>query len=302
MDAAEDMEQTTEHQLDFSLDAHRELVKILNALGNEDTLAIFIYAADEIHSSQQAIRTLGLSSKRYYSRIKDLLDTKLITKEKGAYRHTALGKYFYKLEAGLETVLENRDRLELINEIGKAGTLSREEAQGIADALSINNLIGDSIGHAKIVDTFEKAVYNVINFIDSAEESIHFASKYADIRVSEACINAIGRGVEAFFVVENQEQYANALKILKPMIMNPKYLKIVVQYLRAPQMNVKHIDLPYTFLVVDEKKSMIEVPKPFTNKFSLSIFFENENFSRKLVENFNALWERGSEVQDKISF
>ncbi len=152
------------------------------------------------------------------------------------------------------------------------------------------------------MDTFEKAVYNVINFIDSAEESIHFASKYADIRVSEACINAIGRGVKAFFIVGNQDQYSNALKILKPMIMNPKYLKIVVQYLRAPQMNIKYIDLPYTFLVVDEEKSMIEVPKPFTNDFSLSIFFENENFSRKLVENFNDLWESGSEVLDKIDF
>ncbi len=302
MDAAEDVEQTTEHQLDFSMRAHHELVKILNALGNEDALAIFIYAADEIHSSQEAIRTLNLSSKRYYSRIKDLLDTKLITKEKGAYRHTALGKYFYKLRTGLETVLENRDRLELINDIGKAGTLSREEAQGIAEALSVKNLIGHSIGQAKIVDTFEKAVYNVINFIDGAEESIHFASKYADIRVSEACINAIGRGVKAFFIVGNQDQYSNALKILKPMITNPKYLKIVVQYLRAPQMNIKYIDLPYTFLVVDEKKSMIEVPKPFTNEFSLSIFFENENFSRKLVENFNDLWESGSEVLDKIDF
>ncbi len=161
-------------------------------------------------------------------------------------------------------------------------------------------MMGDRIYQAKIVDTFEKAVYNVLSFIDGAEKSIYFASKYFDIRVSQACMNAIERGVDTYFLVGNPNQISYALQLIRPIITNPKYLKMIVQYFKSPQMNIKYIELPYTFLVVDEKKSMIEVPKPFTNIFSLSIFFENELFSQKLVENFDKLWENASDVNNKL--
>lgn len=301
MDASVEAEEIPEVPLDVSMGAFHDLVQIMNALGNEDALAIFIYAADGISSSKDAIRTLRLTQKRFYSRLKDLMEVKLVSKVDGEYRHTALGKYFYNMKNKLEPVLENRDRLELIDKIGQVGSLSNKEAQRIAEVLALDELIGDRIHQAKIVDTFEKAVFNVINFIDNAQNSIYFASKYFDIRVSQSCMNALERGVDTYFLVGDSNNLTNAMQMIKPLLSNPRYLKMIVQYFRAPQMNIKYIDLPYTFLVVDERKSMIEVPKPFTNIFSLSIFFESELFSQKLVENFKMLWENASEVNDKLN-
>ena len=300
MSTAADTEQVPEYPLEISVNAFQDLVKILNALGNEDALSIFLYAADGIRSSKDAIRTLRLTQKRFYSRLKDLIDVKLVAKVEGEYRYTALGKFFYNMKTKIEPVLENKERLELIDKIGQVGSLSNKEARRIAEVLAIDELMGDRIYQAKIVDTFEKAVYNVLSFIDGAEKSIYFASKYFDIRVSQACMNAIERGVETYFLVGNPNQISYALQLIRPIITNPKYLKMIVQYFKSPQMNIKYIELPYTFLVVDEKKSMIEVPKPFTNIFSLSIFFENELFSQKLVENFNKLWENASDVNNKL--
>lgn len=302
MSVASETGQVTDNPLEVSTTAFNDLVKILNALGNEDALAIFIYSENGIKSSKDAIRTLGLTQKRFYSRLKDLMDVKLISKIEGEYRYTALGKYFFTLKKSIEPVLDNKERLELIDKIGQAGSLSNKEAQRIAEVLSIDDLLGQRINQAKIVDTFEKAVYNVINYIDNAEKTIHFASKYADIRVSQACMNAMERGVETSFLVGNLDQFTSALKMIKPIIANPSYLKMIVQYLKSPQMNIRYVDLPYTFLIVDAKQSMIEVPKPFTNIFSLSIFFENELFSMRLIENFELLWENAAEVNDRLQF
>lgn len=302
MSVASESDQVPDYPIDFSRTAFTDLVKILNALGNEDALSIFLYTENTIKSSKDAIRALGLTQKRFYSRLKDLIDVKLITKVEGEYRYTALGKYFFNLKRTIEPVLDNKERLELIDKIGQVGALSNQEAQRIAEVLSIDDLLGYKINQAKIVDTFEKAVYNVLNYIDNAEKSIHFASKYADIRVSQACMNAIERGVETYFLVGNLNQFTSALQMIKPIIANPSYLKMIVQYLKSPQMNIRYIDLPYTFLIVDTRQSMIEVPKPFTNIFSLSIFFENEIFSARLIENFDLLWENASEVNDRLQF
>lgn len=300
MDASAEAEEIPDYPLEVSMGTFHDLVNIMNALGNEDALAIFIYTADGIQSSKDAIRTLHLTQKRFYSRLKDLIDVKLISKVDGEYRHTALGKYFYNMKNKIESVLENKERLELIDKIGQVGSLSNKEAQRIAEVLAIDELMGDRVYQARIVDTFEKAVYNVLNLIECAEKSIYFASKYFDIRVSQACMNAIEKGVETYFLVGNPNQISSALQLIRPIITNPKYLKMIVQYFKSPQMNIKYVELPYTFLVVDEKKSMIEVPKPFTNIFSLSIFFENELFSQKLVENFKDLWENASDVNNKL--
>jgi hypothetical protein len=66
-------------------------------------------------------------------------------------------------------------------------------------------------------------------------------------------------------------------------------------------MNVRFIELPYTFLIVDGRQSMIEVPKPFTDVYTLSIFFENEQFSMKLMENFDLLWDNASEIDGLLA-
>jgi predicted transcriptional regulator len=293
-------EQIPDYPLDVSIDAFYELVKILNALGNEDALAIFLYAADGIPSSKDAIRTLQLTQKRFYTRLKDLIDVNLINKVEGEYQHTALGKFFFNMKKRVEPVLENRERLELIDKIGQAGSLSNKEAQRIAEILSLDELTGDRVYQVKVVDTFEKAVYNVINFVENAETSIYFASKYFDIRVSQSCMSAMERGVDTYFLVGSENNITSAVKMIKPLLTNPKYLKIVVQYLKTPKINIRYADLPYTFVVVDEKRSMIEVPKPFTNEFSLAIFFDSDVFSQRLVDNFKILWENASEVIDKL--
>lgn len=296
MGATSETTQNQRYPLNISESAFTEIVKITSTLGNADALALFNYAGNGIKNSKDAIRTLGLTQKRYYSRLKDLVDANLIAKVDGEYRHTALAKYFYDMKDKIETVIDNKERLRLVDRIGQAGSLSSEEAQRIAEILSIDDLIGFQVDRAKIVDMFDTAVKNVIKYIDNAEKSIHFASKYMDIRVNQACINTKERGIEAYFLIGNIDQFKKSLNML-----GLRERAILIQSFGSFDMNVRFIELPYTFLIVDGRESMIEVPKPFTDVYTLSIFFENKHFSLKLMENFDLLWDSASEIDGLLA-
>ena len=201
----------------------------------------------------------------------------------------------------MEGVLLNKDKLVIMNQLNRSKNISDKERKELMELFSIDQLVGESVNKIKLVNSFEEAVHNVLSLVENAEKSIQFCSKYSDIRVSQACMNAMERGVDTYFIVGDQDQFEYAFKMIKPMITNPTYLKMILQFLKSPQMNIKYIDIPYTFLIVDGTKSMIEIPKPFTNTFSLSLFFDDEILSKRMVENFNILWENGAEVHDSIN-
>jgi hypothetical protein len=50
-------------------------------------------------------------------------------------------------------------------------------------------------------------------------------------------------------------------------------------------------------MIIDGKYAMLEVTKPFTNTFSLSFFFNSELLCKKLMDNFNTIWNNASEIK-----
>ena len=71
--------------------------EIIDALSHEDAIKIFIYAKDGITNSTMAIKKLGLTQKRYYTRLKQLLEAGLLEKREDGYWHTVLGNILYQL-------------------------------------------------------------------------------------------------------------------------------------------------------------------------------------------------------------
>ncbi|MFB0543351.1 MAG: hypothetical protein ACETVR_01090, partial [Candidatus Bathyarchaeia archaeon] len=54
--------------------------EIIDALSHEDALRIFIYAKEGITNSTVAIKKLELTQKRFYTRLKQLLDAGVLEK------------------------------------------------------------------------------------------------------------------------------------------------------------------------------------------------------------------------------
>jgi len=281
-----------------------DMEKVFSAVANKDAIKIFCAAKRGIKSSTQAIKELGLTQKRYYTHLKNLIDVGLIEKFDGTYQHTTLGKICFKLGEVFENALSHQDRLDLVDRLYKAKNISLEETEEIMRAiLKDTNIIpgeriADLLGPVRMADTWEKVVYDVIEYIDNAEESIYFATQYLDMRVVEALLRAAKRGIKMRFLVGEEQNVTTAVQLLlRSLLTHPKTLKFIFQFVNSPELQLRYIKLPYTFIVVDGRYSMVEVAKPYTKAFSLAFFFHNKRLSERLLESFETLWERGSEIK-----
>lgn len=298
MDQTSEEESIPDYPIDVSMEAFADMVKILDALGNEDSLAIFLFAQEGIQSSKDAIQVLGLTQKRFYSRLKDLLENKLLEKVEGEYRHTLLGKIVYDMGISLETILKNQEKLKIMNQMSKAKDLTDNERKELMHIFNID--ISSPLKGARMVDSFDELVSITVNMMEGADEEIMMATQYIDQRVIDTGFKVIEKGVKIKGIVAQPDQFTHIMKILLSIISNPKQISFLTNYLKSPDFEVRFTSIPYTFIVADKKKSMIELKNPITNQFQFAFVIESEKFSEKLAFVFESLWETATELKEKI--
>ena len=283
--------------------AFAELEELFSATASIDAIKIFYAAKNGINNSTQTIKDLDLTQKKYYTNLKRLIDTGLIERADGAYRHTTLGKIGFRLAEVLINAISQKDRLDLVDRLSKAKNITIDETEEIMRAiLKDTNIvpgerITDILGPVRMADNWEKVVYDLTECIENAKDSIYFASQYLDIRVIETFFSAAQRGVKLNFLTGQKDQVSQAINLLlKTMFTQPMHLKTLFQILNSPELRARCVDLPYTFFVADQKIVMVEVVKPFTREFSLAFFFRNEMVARRLIESFEILWQKGMKI------
>jgi len=72
--------------------------QIYLALSNRDSFEIFCLAARYINASTDSWRKGGFSRKRYYARLRRLVEVGLVQKEGGKYKHSDLGRLVYEIQ------------------------------------------------------------------------------------------------------------------------------------------------------------------------------------------------------------
>jgi uncharacterized protein YbaA (DUF1428 family) len=288
---------------DSQIKSFVEMEKIISALANVDALKVFYAAGEGIKSSTEAIKTLGLTQKRYYTHLRNLMEAGLIEKSGETYQHTTLGKISHKMGEAFQNALSQRDRLDLVDRLGKAKNISIEETEEIMRAILKQANIGsegrltDFTGPVRVADNWEKVVYDVEEYLDKAQDDVYFATRYFDIRTAEAIMRTFQRGVKFYALWGSKEPFIEKAKmVMRTVIFNPKMLKSFFKFLSSANLNMRIVDIPYTFIVVDKKYAMIEVAKPYTHAFSMAFFFHNEKLCERLIETFEMLWKKGTEV------
>jgi len=298
---------TQAEKKDAQDETFKYLEKIVSAGSNIDALKIFYAAKDGIESSTQIIKELGLTQKRYYTNLKRLIDVGLVEKTDGKYMHTTLGKIAYQLLEAFKGALEQKDKLDLIDKLLKAKSLSMEETEEIMRViLKDANIVPaerltDILGPVRMADTWDKVVKDVVEYIDNATESIYFATQYVDLRTIDAIFRAGQRGVKLNFISREEGQISAGLKLFsKIALAHPHYFKILFQIMNSPNFRIRYADVPYTFIVIDRKIVMVEVVKPSSRKFFVSFFFHNPRLAKKLIESFEELYEEGRDIKSLI--
>jgi len=272
------------------------------AFGNMDTLRIFSYAENGIANSSMAIRDLNLTPKRYYLRLKELIDLDLITKTEGGYIYTPLGEIFAKLGLTLIDILRNKEKLELLLSLDKSSVLSPAEREGVTHLLEENLPLSEVLrpilkdkrgrGIEKIV-SYEELVIRISEKMDGASESYYLASTYFDPVVAEKGVQLLKRGVKTKVLMSKATMGSKITKL--KMLMSPKAIWSFVDAIKAlPKVGdlYREADIPFSFVVIDGKECIFEFPSVVEGDFTIAFCVSDKSVSGKFIGLFEGLWGR----------
>ena len=283
-------------------DKLKDIERILSALSNEDALKIFKMAGEGITSSIETIKKLGLTQKRYYTRLSELLETKLIQKDDGVYKHTVLGSIVYKIIDYLNEVIDKGEQLELIDKVKRSKTLSQEDKDRILQAITEDSigeflgLIDGGIRLGGIVFRFENIVRGVVDLIKRAEEEIYLVTRYTESEVVEEISKRLDEEIRFYCISSDKRFFSRATELLRIILARPALLKAYYKIFNSSDVYIGFMDnIPYSFIVVDKRWVGLEVPNPQDNSFFMGLFFENETLAGKLIEVFNLMKSRAEE-------
>jgi len=278
----------------------KDMEKVLSSLANEDALKIFHEAKDGITNSTETIEKLGLTQKRYYARLKPLIEAGVMQKTEKGYNLTFLGKIIYEiLYRKLGRTLESRDRIALIDRLNKAESLSKEEKEQISAAISVKDKIigySDLFGGIKpveIVWSYDEVMDVIASLIGKANSRILLASRYMDSRAFEPIIQACKRGVEMYVLDGDESNFLAKMQLLRLIFSSPKQVKQIIDILgSSDKLKIRYANLRYSFAVIDGENCALEIVDPASNKFLFGLIINNKEISSRFMHAFNDLYEK----------
>jgi predicted transcriptional regulator len=301
MDLAAEAESIPDVFENTSVTAFNEMVRILDALGHEDALAIFFYTEKHIKSSKLAIEELGLTQKRFYSRLKELIEVGLIEKTEGEYRYTIFGNIFFKIGFSLMEMIENREQIELMERIRASSSLPNAEMEKIRSVVSKNFrdvsglfdmvFLSEKQRKVEVLPSYEKLVEKLVEEMKAAKDTIHLASRYIDNKVIDCMFKATGSGVKGKVIMakENLEDKVNKLQLL----LSPGLVMNLLEYFSDPELNdiLRDGHVPFSFCIIDNRTCFFELPSLGNHDFAIAFFVDDVEIGTRFIKMFNALWE-----------
>lgn len=281
--------------------AFNEMVKILDALGHEDSLAIFMYSEKGIKSSKVAIEELGLTQKRFYSRLKELIEVGLVDKREGEYQHTTFGNIFFKIGFSLLEMIENKEQIELLEQIRTSSSLPNSEVDKIHSVVSKNFrdmsglfdmvFLSEKQRKVEVLATYDSLVEKIVEEIKATQESTLLATRYIDNKVIDSMFKAQTKGIKSKVIMakDNLEDKVNKLQLL----LSPGLMMSLLEYLNDPDLDdlARDGNVPFSFCIMDGRHCFFELPSMGNHDFSIAFFVDDEEIGEKFTKMFNALWE-----------
>ncbi|MEM3006097.1 MAG: hypothetical protein QXJ79_05210 [Candidatus Bathyarchaeia archaeon] len=271
----------------------------MKVLGNQDSMNIFLFSEKGITSSKEILKAIGLTQKRFYSRIKDLIDVGLIEKREGKYKLSQLGKIMMNTVIKLEPILLMKDKLKVIDELENSGIINGDKKIDFIKMIfpeEINSLITiDSLPLTNVIPNFEDLKNELVYEIGKSEQNILFTSRYYDLSVAETCIKKMESGVQTLYIME-EFKTEDAKKILG-LLLSPKSIKIIYDFFGKYKKNIKVVEkILNSFIIIDNKVAFIEVPNPFDESFLFSVKIKDKKIIDVLKETFLKTWKSGREL------
>jgi DNA-binding HxlR family transcriptional regulator len=111
------------------------LLQVLGAICDEKSQVLFNSIA-RVGNENNLMDSLKISRKRYYTRLKKLVNADLIKRSDGKYTLTELGKVIYGLQLKLSEAVDNRFRLESLDTMNSSMGIQVGKQNKMLDTLN----------------------------------------------------------------------------------------------------------------------------------------------------------------------
>jgi hypothetical protein len=267
---------------------------IYSALSNTDSLRIFNLAADGIDASTSVLEKYQFTKKRYYGRLKELVDLGLVTKEDGEYKHTMLGNLVYESQVrDLEQILLNKNNLASIVDMKKRAVSSE-----LIGANTPKELIADieastgvpNLDPVKLFDNWNELSMDVAIEIEMMKKDLYVASRYVDFRTADVALRAAKKGCKVKILHSTRNGLSTKLQLMGNLMAHPKALTVFKELTSHPNVTLCESIIPYSFLVIDGETVGLEIVNPEDPySFFFGLKFKNQGLAQKLVVHFESL-------------
>ena len=289
-----------------------ETSELFTVLSNVDAIRIFLYAQKGITNSTHAIKDLNLTPKRFYSRLKELIDTGIIIKEEGKYSLTPKGFVLSKIGYTLFEVLNNKERIELILNLSKSKSLTVEERVKVNNLLLENSEIskiigpivnGISYGKVETISTYEVLVSRLNEEVINSKKAVRIATTYFEPLTLDTAVKTIQSGVLMQCLMSKKTMSKKITKLR--MLLSPKSILSMLELLKASgDINrvYREVEVPFSYAILDGERCFFEFPQIGDEDFSIAFYLIDRNVADKFQKYFDITWKENDKTSSNELF
>lgn len=271
-------------------DIIQETSRLLGILAKHDALTLFLEGIEGIDASTDTPTRLGMSKKQYYTRLRQLIDAGLITKSRGKYVQTTMGRILY--ERCLQLVFEqvrNAKKLIMVDILKDSGRFDVDEIYRLLQ-IKVEN------GSARLVMDYGVLINTLQERMKDVKSQAWYATRYFNEHIVSKAIELHRRGVDVRVLVDRAlvEKYISEYMGMSKHDASRHELerfKMLTDPFYPDKLERKVVDVPFSFIVLDGRYvgiELVNVNNP--NKFYAGIYVENEYIGSQLKSLFETLY------------
>lgn len=298
--------------------------QIRKLLADDIAVRLLRMAHEGFQAKSSTYKSMGITKKQYYSRLNQLVRLQFVEKisnddgagrkgsssgkERSMYVVTTLGKMIFKTQVRMiEELSENITNVNLIeriktnyrhigkDKIDKISTILLDNTSILRDVFASVGSGGNSKHDLDVLSDYETTISTSCELISKAKFKVQVASRYVHPDAVKEMMRAANyNNVDVRTIIE-QSILARRLEDLK--IDSREKLDANAQLIfpaKASIVKYRYSKVDYTFIVVDNLVSIIEVLSPFDQEFLLALRFNSREISERLGSIFESMWKRSS--------
>ncbi|HXU95069.1 MAG TPA: hypothetical protein VFP45_01400 [Candidatus Nitrosotalea sp.] len=283
-----------------------QLTEVLSVLSKNDALTIFLMANEGIKSELDTPTKIGLTKKQYYTRLKQLVDLGLITKNNESYIQTAFGKVVYQKHIiGLTNNIKNSKYLQMVDVLKADPKFNDKDIMEFMSKVEpqVSSDLETSRKSFTVTSSYEDMVRKILEMVEFAQNEILLVTRFQNELIINSILKKASSGinvkvladtnlVENYFEKEMPVKSDKNKKERENVVSNPYY---------PSRIDRRYVQVPFCVIIVDNKHVGLEIiDLSESKKFKMAIFGEDSNLSSSMIPLFDSLWQKSNVNHPKV--